>query len=265
MGLGDALMAAGQAQDVYAAHPDLGPVGICNAQGKARWHPVWLHNPIVYVPLPGTAYRQSITTGKGYLPYIVNPYSLSTGLVWTGWRARDHRGAIVFSEAEHARIEELHQRPYIIIEPTASRKHSNRIPPRHLWTELTQHLLDLHLPLVQIAHPDSQPLPGVEQLPQNDFRDVLHYVAAARMLVATEGGLAHVAAATRTPAVVLWGGNISCDILGYPEHINIVDDHPETPCGRLASCAHCTLAWERVVPRHIARTISAYTAACGVP
>src|SRR3546814_7715129 len=72
--------------------------------------------------------------------YSSDLYTVDTGLIWTDWRSRDHRGAIVFSEYEHYRIKELHERPYIVIEPTASRKHSNRIPPRHLWTELTQHL-----------------------------------------------------------------------------------------------------------------------------
>jgi ADP-heptose:LPS heptosyltransferase len=144
--------------------------------------------------------------------------------------------------------------PFIVVEPTAERKHVNRRPPRAFWTFLVEQLQG-SLALVQLAHPDAEMLPGLIPLVHADFREACGILAASQGLVATEGGLVHAAAALGVPTVALFGGCISVEALGYPEHVNLVDDSPETPCGALKPCDHCVRAWERISPTMTAQAV----------
>jgi len=255
MGYGDALMAAGQAQEFFATDPERGPIAMLNGDKSPRWNPVWLHNPAIWVPGSGPVHRHLIS-GRGHLPYLHYPYSTATGWSFTDWRVRDHRPVMYLSEDELGWGQVLRQSigPYVILEPTAQRKHSNRRPPRQFWDTLRLGLKGSlkRLPIVQLAHPESTPLHGTIPVVHTTFREACSYLASSSLLVTTEGGLAHAAAALGIPAVVLWGGNISEPNLGYPEHVNFVDADPRTPCGTLLPCDHCAQAWARLDPVDVA-------------
>jgi len=252
MGYGDVIMAAGQAQTVFDQQPDLGPVTICDSVGAPRWHFLWQGNPVIRVPIPGDPLRRSpyILSGKGYLPYLQYPYSLATGWRFSPtWRARDHRGRLYLTLDEYERGVDIRRQlgPFILVEPPAANRAPNRRGTLKLWQSLTTKFAAAFAGyrFAQLAHVDAPALPHVVQIPHGNFRDACAIMSAASVLVTVEGGLAHAAAALAIPTVVLWGGCVSADVLGYPEQVNLVDADPCTPCGSLAICDHCTAAWAR--------------------
>ncbi len=270
MGYGDLIMVAGAAQSLYAACPDLGPVGIRTREGKLRWRPEWMGNPAIHCPMKGHAPpRQSIMAGGGYLPYLSEPLSLERGIQYSGWRARDHRGSIYLTAAEIAAVRPVAAPgPYILVEPCALSKNPNRRPDASFWYALVHELravVPSDIRLVQLHHAEALTVPSLVQIPNPSFRDACAVLEQAVCYIGTEGGLAHAAQALKTPAVVLWGGCVDPLMLGYPEHLNLSSNSTESPCGRLRPCWHCTQAWAALDPGYVAAGVLAYTHAHGVP
>lgn len=266
MGYGDLIMAAGQAQELYTAHPELGPVALlAGDSGKIRWRDLWEGNPAIYKPIAGAvAPRAWIRTGKGYLPYLDNERSTAEQWVWSGWQARDHRGSIYLARSELAATA-LYDRPFILVEPPSDRKHVNRRPATEFWDDLVDglHKYFRHYPLLQLGHREALRVHGLVPVSNPSFRSACAVLSRAALLVCTEGGLAHAAAALGIPALVLWGGNISYDALGYPEHMNLLPLRPHLGCGRLTPCPACTSAWQDYSADAVLAAISAYTAPGG--
>lgn len=253
MGYGDALMAAGQAQTIYDADPTAGPIVLADQHNRFRAHLLWRHNPVI-APKPKDGLRV-LQTGENRLPYLHNPWSVhSGGWRFTDWRAADHRGKIYLTPDELGAGRQIRAAggDYLLIDPPAYRKHVNRRPPDDLWPALVDQLRTVWRgPIYQLHYSGMVVIPGLEQLGHSDIREACGLLASARLLVTTEGGLAHCAAALGVPAVVCWGGNVSAVSLSYPEQVNLVDDSPETPCGRLTPCAHCRDAWARLTVNDI--------------
>lgn len=253
MGYGDALLAAGLAESIYAEDPSLGPVVICNGVGKARWHPLWEGNPAVCCPQPSPPETQRrITFGSGHLPYY--PYTPETT-----WRSRDHRPTLYLTDVERARgaaIAAQHG-PFVLIEPPGKdRKNLNRNWPAPQWRLLVDRLKGrIPYALLQLDREAADRIDGIPGLPHASFRDACAILSAARLLVTTEGGLLVGAAALKVPAVALWGGCGSAEVGGYPDHVNLVDSDPQTPCGSQKPCAHCAAAWVRLTVDTVADAV----------
>lgn len=254
------MLAAGQAQVLFDQQPAAGPVTLCDANGVPRWHYLWRDNPAIYVPKqPLIPYREPyILTGHGHLPYLEYPYSTH----WTfskTWKAREHRARLYLSEEEFNRGTDLLKAtgPYILIEPSGrDRKNRNRCWPFPKWQALVTRLFEvLEEPLLQLDHAAADRLSGVGLVENSEFRAACGVLSGARLFIGPEGGLAHAAAALGTPAVVLWGGCIDANVLGYPEHINLVYRHPKTPCGSLGPCVHCDEAWQALTPDQVVEAV----------
>lgn len=258
MGFGDQMMAAGLAEDLYRQDPSAGPVTIADLNGLPRMQPLWLHNPMIGASPTG----RQVRVGKGCLPYLQYPYSGATGLRFVDpstYRAADHRGSLFLTDAERQHGTDVYARygPFIVIEPSPTdRKNVNRSWPVASWQLMVGFLQRLtRLAIVQFDHPDANRLGSIPAVPSPDIRAAAGIIASASLVVSLEGGIPFIAAALRTPAVVLWGGCVSAPVLAYPEHVNLVDDSPETPCGSLAPCAHCTAAWAKLSPQAVADTV----------
>lgn len=264
MGFGDALIAAGCAQSRYDADSSQGPIAICDpSTGRVRWHYLWRDNPAVFDPAtssiqPCPPYRHpAILCGDGRLPYLQYPCSARAGWRFSDWRVCDHRPRLTLRDDERALGWDVwgvpHGTPFLLLEPTSTYKTINRRPPHAFWVALLSLLRRQfpRLPIVQLAHVEAEMLPDVIAIPHKDFREACGVLSGASLLVTTEGGLVHAAAALGVPAVVLWGGCISVESLGYPEHLNIVDDDPQTPCGQQVPCNHCADAWRRLTPEQV--------------
>jgi hypothetical protein len=251
VGYGDVLSAAALAQELFDTAPWRGPVLIVNCDDVPRWRPEWDGHPAIMNP----GRRDAVTAprlrlGGGCLPY--HPWTRETT-----WRARDHRAKVYLTREELKRGMGLRQRygPYVLIEaPGTDRKNSNRCWPG--WPRLAELLrARVDLPLLQLDRPQAVLLPGTIAVPHDGFRNALAILASATLAVLPEGGITIGAATVGTPAVVVWGGCGSVEAFGYPEHVNIVDDDPRTPCVSTKPCAHCRDAWDRLSPEHVADVV----------
>jgi len=256
MGFGDVLMAAGLAEHLFMQDPSAGPVAITDLHGSPRWSDLWAGNPAI-TTTPHNS--RSIRCGAGCLPYLNYPRPADRLSFSSTYRAQDYRGHIHLTADERARGEDVRARygHYVVIEPfPLDRKNSNRQWPADNWERLVTRLQrSLSYSLVQFDHPHVIRIPGVPAIASPTFRDACGIIASAHLLVCLEGGLAFAAAALMTPAVVLWGGCISAPVLAYPEHVNLVDDDPATPCGMLYPCDHCMTAWHKISPQRVANEI----------
>lgn len=262
-------MAAGQAQVVFDQSSLAGPVRILDCAGTPRWHGLWYYNPAIAGPTD-PAYLSpdapSVRSGHGCLPYFAPTPPGELGWRFSStWRARDHRAKLYFTAREKEIGDGLVARlgPYAVIEPSGTdRKNRNRCWPSANWHALAGSLADSDLPyaLVQLDHAAADRLvrAPVHLIPHADFREACAILRSASLLICPEGGLAHAAAALAIPAVVLWGGCISAETLGYPEHINLVYDHPQTPCGMTKPCAHCDAAWASITPADVQTQVLAH-------
>lgn len=123
------------------------------------------------------------------------------------------------------------------------------------WTRLADRFFG-RIALLQLG-PEGTPRlgHGVDFFETGEFRTALALLARSAGFIGTDGGLHHAAAALGLPAVVLWGGYSSPDILGYPFHRNIHHAHSESPCGRLEPCEHCRAAMARITIDEVASAV----------
>lgn len=242
---------------------------LCDHTGAARWNYIWERNPIIVRPVtPLPPYNKPyILTGKGHLPYLDYPASTKTNWKFSQtWRAKDFRGRIYLTaeELEYGAAIQYEYGPFLLIEPPSLRRHENRRGPTRLWEILASTKKRIPYPLVQLQHQHANLIPGVRAIPHQNFRQACAILQAAELAIMVEGGLAHAAAALAVPSVVLWGGMISAEALGYPEQVNLVDPDPRTPCGSLGVCPHCAEAWARISAETILKAVDRLMATAGV-
>ena len=71
------------------------------------------------------------------------------------------------------------------------------------------------------------------------FRGAAAVVKLARLLIVSEGGMAHAANAVGTPAVVVVTGFTHPTMTAYPEHTNVWIGKDHGPCGKKVVCSDC--------------------------
>lgn len=258
MGQGDALIAAGLAEIEYRRDILRGPVTIVSPDGRPRWHPLWAGNPAIHASDDPSLPR--VTCGSGCLPYLL-PKQPGRLVFNPAYRAADSaRARIYLTSSERAlareRVADLHGQPFILIEPfPTDRLNVNRQWPLQAWKDLVLLLRSWPgmPPVVQFVHDYATRLDVDHRLWSPTFRDACALMEHASCLVCLEGGLPFAAAALNTPAVVLWGGAVSANVLAYPEHTNLVGPHNGHGCKK--PCAACADAWQSIDPAAVAAAV----------
>lgn len=242
MGIGDEIMASGQARKLFDRTKT--PVLIVDASRRPRWSPVWEGLP--YIARRPAGRYQPMINGPGARPYIA-----AKGERQWLWRKFDLRpGEIALTEAE--RDMASHHAGFIVVEPNI--KGTNGGNKAWIWGRW-QALADA-LPgqVIQFAaNADTQVLRGVRVLRTPSFRDACAVLAQSRALVTTEGGLHHAAAALGVPAVVLFSHFIAPSITGYHTHRNIY--HAGAPCGSRTECQACRASMEAITVEEVIRNL----------
>jgi ADP-heptose:LPS heptosyltransferase len=245
-------LAAGEAQVLYERTGV--KVAVTDARFRVRWHDVWAGNPAIasLADLAENVPLQYLQNAPNLRPYnSSNPFTVDSGVTFTDWRARDHRGKLYLTEAERALAP---SGDYWLIEPSPM---GNSNPNKRWPFERFQRVVERVIgPWVQTVHPDSVALAGALQVPARTFREACGVLAGAKGYLGTEGGLHHAAAALGIPAVVIFGGCMSVECLGYPEQTNLVDEGPETPCGRWVDCEHCRQAMDRITVEQVMSAVA---------
>jgi ADP-heptose:LPS heptosyltransferase len=256
MGLGDHMMAAGLAEDLYRQDPTAGPVAIVDVAGTLRYQSLWLHNPAIASTL--TATTRTVRCGAGCLPYLDVSTAGQPFVFSQTYKAREHRGSLVLTDEELAHGRQLRGwfGRYVVVEPHGTdRKNPNRQWPLADWQYVTWALLKVGVKVVQLGHEYTNSLSGVHVEPVRDIRDSAAILAAADLVLATEGGVPFITAPLGTPTVVLWGGCVSFEALHYPEQVNLIDPDPCSPCGSKQPCDHCRAIWDRLSPAAVVTVV----------
>jgi hypothetical protein len=110
--------------------------------------------------------------------------------------------------------------------------------PQARWHELVARLAP-DFELIQVGTHFDPPLPGVEdRRGATTLRGVTDLIASAQGFVGLESGLMHVAAAVRTPAVIIVGGRTRAHETCYPFNRNITRAPACAGCGLNDGCPH---------------------------
>lgn len=137
--------------------------------------------------------------------------------------------------------------PFVVLEPYIKAS----APPNKQWAVERYHSvakrLSREVPVYQIGAPDRAGLAGLPQIQSDSYRHALAYLKASSLFIGPEGGLHHGAAAMDTKAVVIFGGFTPPSVTGYDTHVNLTGDAGGYYCGtRYAHCPHCQQAMNSI-------------------
>lgn len=243
MGLGDELMASGQAR---AEHIRTGKrVQIIGRDGLPRWHDLW--TGCNYIALPGDVGDFArVTNGPGLRPY----HAAKSGTHWTyNPSFRPTPAEIHLTPAEEAFGREHAGR--IIIEPHLKPKASpNKQWGWVRWNRLAYLAYGAGLRVTQLGPAGVEPVDEADFIVTPTFRHAVAVLKYARAAVLPEGGLHHAAAAVGLRAVVIFGGFTPVQITGYDTHINLGASFDDA-CGMRQPCTHCERWMARIEPADV--------------
>ena len=259
MGLGDEILATYRARKLKEENPDA-QVVVLPPRGLGSWSPeqalIFRNNPFITPPDRASPALPVIELDNrpGTRPYI---RAMDGGrMLFSDYRCRP--GDLFFDEPEERLIDD-HRRCYgdaILIHPSVKRSfiRNNKDwdfgAAASRWSELVNRV-GARYRLLQMDHGPSRE-PGtvldVEQVETPTFRHACCVVAAVLGVVTTDGAVHHAAGALRKPAVVILGGRISPETIGYSFHENLFVDVPGSPCGMVSDCEHCKERMRRITP-----------------
>jgi len=252
---GDEIMAGGHA---LAIHKETGKrVRIADLYGRTRWSGLWYNLDWIVVPGEDESGAAMVVNGPFCRPYISYPFTIESGCRFTGWRARDHLGALRFSSEEWSFANKAGLEAFVVIEPNIPvRSNPNKQWGREKWQALVDFFYG-GVPFVQLGPPGTEILRGVRHIETPTFRHAAALLTMADAIIVPEGGLHHAAGALALDAIVLFGGSPSVEATGYPWHENIADTSPLAACGRWSPCDHCAEFWRDLAPEFVARKLAA--------
>lgn len=188
-------------------------------------------------------------------PYTTGPVELATRLILLEEEKRRAQ--------EVLRNHNVFDIPYICIEPNAKKTFTiNKQWPMDHWQRLVTILnqwIATHssqYKIVQIGVANSPVLDGVVDLTgTTTFREIKEIVDRAHVVVANEGGVAHLAASTKTPAVIISNPSLPLSLMAYPQHHNIIPTQGHHDCGRKKLCPTCQKLISSIDPDRVAKEI----------
>lgn len=253
MGWGDELMVTGQARVLQERDPRKVRV----IYERIRWHEAWANNPRI-AGLDEQGDFQPLIARDGYR----RPYIAAKGPTqWTWQPYAPPVGELYFS-ADEAAFGESHA-DHVIVEPTIKSGASpNKQWPWRNWEDVVAWLRRQGIKPVQLGTVNTQRVSGAKFIGTENMRLAAAVIARARAVVVPEGGMHHVAAATGTPAVVIFGGYIAPAVTGYASQRNLFVHHAAHPlgCGMRVKCAHCKAAMEAITPQRVIDELQAVLA-----
>lgn len=239
MGLGDDLMACGEARHMHGKTGR--KVHIRRRDAKPYWSPVW--DGVPFLARRADANTDIIVNGGGPRGYI--DQKTPEKWIWKRYHARP--GLLVFNPGEEAFAAKHAGR--VMIEPNGKNVgHTNKLYPR--WAEVVRAMPDVEF--VQCGAGDGRWItePNVRHVVTSSFRQAAAVLAVSRAFAGNEGGLVHAAAAVGVRAVVPYGAFISPECTGYKANRNLFTG-TGLGCGMRTNCEHCRKAMSRITPDEI--------------
>jgi Glycosyltransferase family 9 (heptosyltransferase) len=238
MGYGDELIASGMARGAQALRRKRMAFGDGKRIIFSQWsEAIFRNNP--NVARPGDERATDLEWCDHYLGHRRYMVPKPDRLLFN-YNFRSPLGELFFDGSE---IDQGPAPGFILIEPNVSPSKpislNKQWPVERFQAVATQLMLFDGHRVVQLVYPGGRYLlKGVEQWPCASFRDACVILAQAALVITHEGGMHHAAAALGVPAIVIFGGCIPPQVLGYPMHVNLTGGVDEA-CGSLKPCAHC--------------------------
>lgn len=247
MGYGDELIASGQARGAKARGKR-----VAFGDGVFIHHHKYatlIHRGNPNVAFPGEEGSSDLEWVKNYRGH--RPYNRNGGDHWEFIEGFGNRPGEVFLDDEEKKFGVKNGRGCVLIEPSVpafKRMAANKRWPRDRYEAIAERLMRRSVEVIQFDYDAPYgpvvPIRGARTVRAPTFRHAVAVVAASALYLGPEGGLHHAAAATGTPAVVLFGGFISPAITGYSSHVNFYAGGK--PCGSFDACSHCRTAMESI-------------------
>lgn len=158
---------------------------------------------------------------------------------------RAQPGEMFFSKDEESWTKPL-PRNFILIEPNIPDKRSavNKLWPLERYQAVTDALVRKGHAVYQFQwYGMKHALANTKPILVKGFRQAVLAVRNAKLVICSEGGLHHAAAAMNTKAVVLFGGFIPPQVTGYDTHENLAVGEA---CGKYIPCDHCKEAMRKI-------------------
>lgn len=243
MGIGDEILVTGQIRELQARDPR--KVRITYERGR-RWYDVWDHNPRI-------ATQNEVGDFQTFLPRdnYLRPYCAEKTEARWRWKPwKPPRGEFYFTEAE-ANFGKRHGEGIIIQPEIKLGAPAGKRWGYEKWRALVRILLKAGHRVTIIGASIDFHEAGLNEVQTRSIRLAAAVMKNADVSIVQEGALHHAAAAVGGKAVVVYGGYISPECVGYPEQesIFIGDD---LGCGVRGHCRHCEEAMERISPRDVA-------------
>lgn len=209
-----------------------------------RWCELWNGNPRL-VREGETGDFQILEPRTNYLrPYCVE----KTPSRWTWKEYRPPIGEIYLTDEERW-FGAAHAGTVVLGNWLKAGAPATKLWPTAHWDALAALLADL--PLATIGPPDrAGSIQGVRHI-TTSIRQAAAVILSASLVITQEGALHHIAAATQTPAVVLFGGYISPKVTGYASQTSIFRG-TGLGCGMRLRCSHCEEAMRSISPEEVA-------------
>jgi hypothetical protein len=174
-------------------------------------------------------------------------YNVGHGTHWVwNYQFRPQPGELFFSPAE-IEFAECFDPGFVVVEPNVpwhKPQAANKDWGFSKYERVAGLLRKAGREVVQFAVGRDR-LSNVRTVTTPSFRHSLAVLRRAALVITPEGGLHHGAAATGTPAVVLFGGFIPPEATGYAMHANLTAGGAKA-CGLLSPCRHCRAAMDSI-------------------
>jgi len=249
VGYGDEIMLSGIVKKAYQKHKKpvaLGRFGQ-NYMEQVLWGEVFENNPkIDRNPGAGAIWVHEIKGNRPYIDYYKTQEANGERVVYKK-SYRPEPGELFFTEEELAKYGQY--KDFIYIEPNVKGSFGgNKDWGFKSWQEVVKRLP------YEFIQGRGRKLDGVQQVDTSSFRYACSLLSRSSFFVGTDGGLHHAAAALGIPAVVIWGGLVGPEVLGYDQHVNLRGAGVES-CGNHKQCGHCKKALELVTVEMVVEAI----------
>lgn len=246
MGMGDEIMATAQARAVY----DTTGMQVYFAdpvQPTPEWTKIFKDNPCI----TKTGKGFPVANRTGLRPYILGQTDKQV-VFNPNFHAVPGELYLTNNEIKEARKAIGKNRDFILVQPETKKIFSkgNKAWPSKHWNTLVDSLLDKGYTVLQMLKNRSEDnlcLKRTKPIIAETFRTAAAVIQESKLLISTEGGLHHAAAALKKPAVVIFTGFSHPQTLGYSTHLNLRYDN-SPPCGMKIECDHCKRMAEKLSP-----------------
>lgn len=244
MGYGDDIMATGLAR----GFKERGKLAAFGDGKKIIWGP-WSEEMFRYNPNianPDQAHLKNVE----WVPHYKGKrmYNKSEGSRWKwNYNFKVKPGQFYFNEKEVKQANAFNS-SFIVIEPNVPWQ--KKVAGNKDWGEENYFAVAKELSrqghsIVQFVHKNARrKIPGAVYLDFQNFRDAIAVLSKALLYIGPEGGMHHASAAVGTDAVVIMGGFIPPEVVGYDNHINLTGG--VEACGNIEPCVHCRNAMKKI-------------------